>query len=69
MKTFIQAVLAIAVVTAAANVASADFDPRGMFVLGTDGHVARIDPLEPQPDLVTDPDGDLVFFAAQALRP
>ena len=46
-----------------------DFDPRGMFVLGTDGHVARIDPLEPQPDRVTDPDGDLVFFAAQALRP
>jgi hypothetical protein len=46
-----------------------DGDPRGLFVLGADGQVARIDPLEPQPDLVTDADGDKLFFAVQALRP
>lgn len=46
-----------------------DEDPRGLFVLSSDGQVARIDPLEPQPDLVTDPAGRRVFFAVEALRP
>jgi hypothetical protein len=48
---------------------SGNDEPRGLFVLGSDGQVARIDALEPQPARVGDANGDRTFFAWQALRP
>jgi hypothetical protein len=45
-----------------------DQDPRGLFVLGSDGQLTRIDPLEPQPALITAGDGGATFFGVQFLR-
>jgi hypothetical protein len=45
-----------------------DGDPRGLFVLGADGQLTRVDPLEPQPALITAGDGDAIFFGVEFLR-
>ncbi len=46
-------------------------EPRGLFVLDSDGAVSRIDPLEPEPEqLGASYDSDInVYFASQSLQP